>query len=104
MPVKPNARICGVPTKVGRPISYGGGHIVPSARKLGQYASISKPGARRLMEALFGPGKRPPRPGYEVRLCADQYLVNRSGSFEIVRRASGEFQGVRTRRRRRRRR
>jgi hypothetical protein len=95
---KPNATVCGVPVYIGKPISYGGGHIAPTARHLGQYASISKPGAKRLMDALFG-HTRLPRPGYEVKLCEDQYLSSMSGSMQIERRASGDFRGVRRRKR-----
>lgn len=100
MPVKPNATVCGVSTRLGKSIDYGGGHIAPTARRLGVYAPISKPGARRLMRALFG-HERLPRPGYEVTLCDNQYLGNMSGSFQVERRASGDFRGVTRRRRRR---
>lgn len=28
------ATVCGVPTSLGKPIAYGGGHIAPTARRL----------------------------------------------------------------------
>lgn len=98
---KPNATVCGIPTRIGGTIRYGGGNVYVNARDIGGYASISKPGAKRLMMALFGHA-RLPRPGYETKLCADQYLVNMSGSLQVNRRASGPIAGPSRKRRRRR--
>lgn len=91
---KPNATVCGVPTRLSHAIRYGGGNIYSGARNIGQYASISKPGAKRMMLALFGHA-RLPRPGYETKLCGDQYMENMNGLYHIVRRAPGDFQGAR---------
>lgn len=92
--MKPNAVVCGIPTRVGKRTSYGGGNIYPGAVNIGSYAPISKPNAKNLMRALFG-HERLPRPGYEVPLCGYQYLENKAGKLEIVRRQSGGFQGRR---------
>lgn len=99
MPAKPNATVCGVPARLGGAVHYGGGHITTGVGRLGHWRSISKPGARRLMKALFG-HERLPRPGHEVKLCDDQYLESMSGSLQVVRRASGEMRGGRRARRR----
>ena len=95
---KPNATVCGVPTRLGGAIHYGGGHLTTGVGPLGHWRAISKPGAKRLLKALFG-HERTPRPGHEVKLCDAQFLENMSGSFQVVRRASGEMRGVRGRRR-----
>ena len=91
------ANVCQIRVPIGMPISYGGGHIAPTARHLGMYAPVSKPTAKKLAAAI---GVRVPRPGWEVTLCKDTYLANMSGSFQVERRASGEFQGVKRKRRR----
>lgn len=103
MPAKPNATVCGVPAKLSRPLSNSGQHIAPEQRRPGQYASISKPGAKRLVQALFGHA-RLPRPGHGVKLCGDQFLHNISGSFQVTRYAAGEFAGTAKRRKPRKRR
>lgn len=95
-----NATVCGIPTFLGGAVHYGGGHLTTGVGKLGHWRSIGKPGAKRLMKALFG-HERVPRPGYEVKLCDDQYLENIAGSFQVVRRAPGEMRGARRKRRRR---
>ena len=96
---KSNATVCGIPTRVGKRATYGGGSIYPGARNIGAFAPISKASAKLLVRSLFG-HERLPRMGYELTLCDHQYLNNKSGKFEIVRRASGEFQGARSRSRR----
>jgi hypothetical protein len=89
----PNTTVCGIPTHLGGPIHYGGGHITVGVGKLGHYRSISKPGAKRLLKSLFG-HERTPRPGYEIKLCGDQYLENMSGSFQIRKRVPGDISGA----------
>lgn len=96
---KSNATVCGIPTRVGKRASYGGGNIYPGARAIGSVAPISKASAKHLVRSLFG-HERLPRMGYELTLCANQYLNNKSGKLEVVRRAAGEFQGARSRSRR----
>lgn len=97
---KPNATVCGVPTYLGGSIYYSGGHLTTVPGKLGHHRSISKPGAKRLLSALFG-HERLPRPGHEIQLCGDQYLENMSGSYQVRKRGSGEMSGARRRKRRR---
>lgn len=98
---KANATVCGIPTRVGKRASYGGGNIYPGARAIGSVAPISTASAKHLVRSLFG-HERLPRMGYELTLCTHQYLSNTSGKLEVVRRASGEFQGARSRSRSRR--
>lgn len=109
-------QICGlyVPT-IGKPESYGGGHIYPGARDLGAVARVSASTARYLATA-FGRGYDQPRPGYEIELCKDVWLrqlkrfrtgprggyePRGKGQYEVVRHASGGMKGLRGRKRRR---
>lgn len=96
----PKVTICGVPgVNVRGERTYGGGNIYPGARDIGRSAAISKDQAKRLSSKLGI--NRLPRVGYEMTLCSNTYLSNNGGRFEVTRRASGGFQGARSRRRRR---
>jgi hypothetical protein len=98
---KPTKTVCGVPADVGDPIysKADGSLTVDPAQAVGNTRryGMSKPGAKRLATAL---GLPVPRMGHQVKLCSDQYLVNLSGMFYVVRTASGDLQGRRRRRRR----
>jgi len=90
--------VCGVKVPASGMNTYGGGHIAPTARNLGQYAKVSKATAKKL--AASAGRDRPPRPGYEMTLCNGVYLSNSAGRFEVVSRGPGEnLFGVRRRRR-----
>ncbi len=106
-------QICGlyVPT-IGKPESYGGGHIYPGARDLGTVARVSPSTATYLATAF---GRRSPRPGYEIELCKDVWLrqlkrfrtgprggyePRGKGQYEVVRHASGGMKGLKRRGRR----
>jgi hypothetical protein len=95
----PNATVCGIPTSLGGAVHYDGGHLTTGIGPLGHWRAISKPAAKRLLSSLFG-HERLPRPGYEVKLCGDQYLENISGSFQVRKRGSGEMSGRRRKARR----
>lgn len=73
--------VCGVNVLVTGINQYGGGHIAPTARYLGQYGSIGKASAKKLVDRF---GFRLPRPGYEMKLCDGIKLGNKSGRFELV--------------------
>jgi hypothetical protein len=103
MALKPNKTVCGIPVHIAGSIFHkdaGGSPTVNEREAVGAYrrAAISKPGAKRLAEAL---GLRLPRAGYEIKLCTDQYLVHNGAGFDVVRRAHGDFSGTTKRRRRR---
>lgn len=74
--------VCGVNVLVTDRTQYGGGHIYPGARYLGQVGKIGKQSATKLVAATRG--TRLPRPGYELLLCEGVRLGNRSGKFELV--------------------
>ncbi len=74
--------VCGVKVLVTSRSTYGGGHIAPTARYLGQVGKIGKSSAKKLTTTL-GIG-RLPKPGYEMTLCEGVKLGNRSGRFELV--------------------
>ena len=93
--------VCGIPSvKIISENTYGGGHIYPGATAISRYARISKAEAKKLTSKLFGREKLP-HMGYEMNLCPSTWLENTSGRFSIGRRASGDFQGARRRRKRR---
>lgn len=92
-------KICGIPAKTGGIIKYDlRGPFVddPSRVALGSYVALSKPEAKRLATAL---NVKVPRVGYAVQLCGEQYLENQAGSFQVNRRATGEFRGTKVKRR-----
>ena len=101
MAYKPNATVCGVPEVLGGPIHYNSTSPKPGVGTNGHYRAISRPGAKRVVKALFG-HERLPRPGFERKLCENQYLVNNLGSLDIVRRGPGDIRGARRRKRSRR--
>ena len=100
--------VCGFNLKASKDIFYdvSGSPFVtetPERKAIGKYVSISKPEAKRLVQFIFGPNAKVPRTNQATRLCDDQYLENVSGSFQVNRRASGDFRGLRATRRKRRR-
>jgi len=103
---KPNATVCGIPATLGGPIRFGAGgrptKLDPAGGFIGTHRAISKPGAKRLVQALFGPNARLPRSGQQLELCSKQFLVNQGG-FDIYRYDTGEIAGARKRRKRSRR-
>lgn len=74
--------VCGVKVLVTSRTTYGGGHIAPTARYLGQVGKIGKASAKKLTTQL-GIG-RLPKPGYEMTLCEGVKLGNSAGRFELV--------------------
>lgn len=94
----PKINVCGVKVPAKGLNTYGGGHIAPTARNLGQYAAVSKATAKRLAASVGRP--KPPRPGYEMTLCGGVFLSNSAGRFEVVSRGQGaHLFGARNRRR-----
>lgn len=92
MPVKPNATVCGVPTSLGGAIHDDGGNLRTGVGPAGHWRAISKPGAKRLMKAIFG-HERLPRLGQSVKLCDGQYLDN-VHTFQVRRDQPGEMRGA----------
>ncbi len=80
--------VCGVRVRISRPQTYGGGHIYSGARDIGTFAAVSTRGAKSIAKTL---NKRLPRPGWEISLGGDTFLVNKGSSFEIDHRRSGGF-------------
>lgn len=93
MAVKPNATVCGIPTSLGGAVNDHGGRLATGVGPTGHWRAISKPGARRLLQALFG-HERLPRLGHSIKLCDDQYLDN-VHTLQVRRTAPGEMRGTR---------
>lgn len=94
MAPKPNSTVCGVPTSLGGPLHWEGSDTKVGIGPKGHYRSISKPGAKRLVQAIFGDNAKVPRVNTSIKLCDDQYLENVSGSFQVARNAPGELRGA----------
>lgn len=99
MSVKPNAVVCGIPTSLGGAVHDDDGRLKVGVGARGHWRAISKPGAQRLVRALFGPSARLPRLGHSIKLCDDQYLDN-VHTLQVRRTAPGEMRGARRARRR----
>jgi hypothetical protein len=86
--------VCGLKVSVSDAKSYGGGHLYPGARDIGTTAHVSKATAQKLAKGAGA--ARTPRLGYELKLCEHMYLENVSGTFRVIKRASGGLSGRRT--------
>ena len=98
MPRKPNITVCGIPMFAG---VLGKGKTVLSPATDSERIATIGPGDAKKLLAVAGVSKL--RRGFEVKVCADQHLVrlHADGSYEVHRRAPGDFRGPPRRRRRR---
>lgn len=102
---KPNATVCGIPARLGGVIRFGASGrataLDPAGGFIGSHRAISTPGAKKLVQALFGPKARLPRAGQKLQLCGNQFLICHGGC-DIYRYDTGEIAGARKRKKRRR--